>query len=222
MNFEKELLQVAETYRAEGYRVTVHPQPAQLPLFAADLGADILASRDGQNVLVLVKERRTDLAAIPDLPRRADSLNSQPGWRLDVVVLGSESPIERAVHNAAEPTAEQINQLLDRAEKSVEAGLLDMACVYAWAALEAAMRQISSAAGLYGRAAPNELLAALYSNGFLSREEFDRLREAFRIRTQLVHGFVPQAIDPALIADVIVSARKLVNGRELAEVSAAG
>lgn len=221
MTFEEELQRVAERYRAEGYRVTVCPQPAQLPPFAVDLGANILASKDDQNILVQVKERREDLAAIPDLAKQADLVNSQQGWRFDVVVLESESPMERVIHKAAEPTPEQINQLLDRAAKSTEAGVLDIACVYAWAALEAAMRQVRSDTELYGKATPNELLTTLYSNGFLSRGEFDRLREAFKVRTQLVHGFIPQAIDPALATDVIAVARKLVNGLELAEANTA-
>src|SRR5689334_9842079 len=114
MTFEEELQQVAEQYRAEGYRVTVHRLPAQLPPSAADLGAVRLASGDGQNVLVLVKGRRADLASVPDLARHADTVNSQPGWRLDVVVLGPTSPMDRVLHNAAEPTPEQIEQLLDR------------------------------------------------------------------------------------------------------------
>lgn len=221
MNIEEELQRVAESYRAEGYRVTVRPQPAQLPPFAADLGADILASKDDQNILVQVKGRREDLATMPDLAKRADLVNSQQGWRFDLVVLEPENPLERVIHKAAEPTSEQIKQLLDRAAKSGEAGLWDVACVYAWAALEAAMRQVRSDAELYGRTAPNELLTTLYSNGFLSRGEFDRLREAFRVRTQLVHGFIPQAIEPALVTDVIAVARKLVNGPALAESSAA-
>src|SRR5262245_32185323 len=187
MDYAKELEQVAKEYRAEGYHVIVRPEPGQLPPFAANFGPDLLASGGDDNVLVQVVERRADLASRPDLPRCADVTNSQPGWRFDLVILRGESAVERILHNAAEPTPQQVNLMLDRAEMSVTAGLVEGACVYAWAGLEACMRRARSATGLNGDLAANELITALYVHGIFSREAFDRLREAFRVRTEVVH-----------------------------------
>src|SRR2546422_712336 len=83
------------------------------------------------------------------------------------------------------------------------AGHLESGCVYAWAGLEAAMRRLANEAELYGRSTPTELLATLYSNGFLSREEFDRLRNSLRVRTQVVHGLVTPKIDLMMVQYVI-------------------
>lgn len=222
MNMERELRQLADGYRTEGYQVTVHPRPDDLPAFVADWQPDILARRGDHGVLVLVRKHRDDLAAIPDLTRRADAVQAQPGWRLDVVILEGEDPLDRILRQAAEPTPEQIHQRLDRAAASAAAGQLDLACLSAWAALEAAMRQTRDRAGLNGRARPDSLLTTLYSNGYLSREELHQLREASRVQTQLAHGFVPRAFDPDLVTEVIRVARKLVNDPALAEANAAG
>ena len=53
------------------------------------------------------------------------------------------------------------------------------------------MRRLRSDADLYGRTAPAELMRALYGNGVISREQFERLRDSYRIRSQVVHGLVP-------------------------------
>ncbi len=85
------------------------------------------------------------------------------------------------------------------------------------------MRRLRLDAELYGRTTPTELLRMLYSNGFLSRKEFESAREAWNIRTQSVHGFVPPEVDPALIEDTIALARKVMLASEQKqEVPAAG
>ena len=66
--------------------------------------------------------------------------------------------------------------------------------------------------GLYGRTTPTELMRTLYSNGFLSREQFERLRESYKIRSQVVHGLVPPKVDPELVHYVTATARYLVSG----------
>ena len=65
-----------------------------------------------------------------------------------------------------------------------------------------------------GRTAPTELMQTLYSNGSLSREQFDRLREAHKIRDQVVHGLVPPQVDPELVRYVIATTKGLVNIEE--------
>ena len=60
-----------------------------------------------------------------------------------------------------------------------------------------------------------QLLLNFYGNGFLSRKEFDRARDALTIRTQTVHGFVPKEIDSSLIEDLLNLARKVKGSEEV-------
>ena len=55
-------------------------------------------------------------------------------------------------------------------------------------------------------------MRSLYSNGFLSKEQFERLRESYKVRSQVVHGLVPTKVTPDLVRYVTATARYLVTG----------
>jgi hypothetical protein len=207
---------VARQYQDEGYDVIVQPQQDQLPSFAAPFPVDMVATKGDEHVIVAVKMHRKDLSSDLQITRLAEITNAQPGWSLDVVVLEPETPIERAAREAREPSDEQLAESLQSADEMTENGHVDLASVIAWAGLEAAMRKVASEAGFAGRTAPDDLLRTLYSNGFLSREQFDRLNESYKIRTQVVHGLVPPKLDPELVRFVTGTARELVNSDQAA------
>jgi hypothetical protein len=222
MDFDKELGRIAKQYEDEGYTVIVEPKADQVPPFAAGLRLDMIAIRGDEAVVVEVKPRRSNLADDPQSARIAEVVNSQPGWRFDLVILEPETSVQRVAEKAKEPSSEQFQALLQRARTAQSVGLRDMAIVYAWAALEAAMRRVRDDAELYGKTTPNELLRTLYSNGFISRPEFERARDAWAIRTQAVHGFVTPDVDPVLIEDVIALAKKIMGIEEIQAAPAAG
>jgi hypothetical protein len=208
------LEQVAKRYRDEGYDVIVHPRDDQVPPFLARFRTDMLATRANDGVVVEVKANRLDLSRDQQLARLAEVVGAQPGWRLDVVVLEAETSVEKASQTAAEPTDEQLAQILKTAEDMADRGYAPYAYVAAWGGLEAAMRRLRDEAELYGRTTPAELLRTLYSNGFLSREQFERLRQSYNIRSQVVHGLVPPEVHPDLVRYVTATARDLLNGQE--------
>ena len=221
MEFEREFERIAQQYRDEGYTVAVHPKGDLLPPFATGLELDMIATRGEEKVVVAIKPRRSSLAADTQVERIAELVNRAPGWRLDLVVLEPGSAVQRVADKAQEPTGEQFERMLDRARQARGAGLNEMALTYAWAALEAAMRRHRDDAELYGRTTPAELLRILYGKGFLSKQEFDRARQAWAIRTQSVHGFVPPEIDPSLVDDMLALAKKVMGSEEL-QASSAG
>jgi hypothetical protein len=57
------------------------------------------------------------------------------------------------------------------------------------------MRRLRGDAELYARTTPPELMRALYRNGFLSREQFERLR----IHTRFARKSFTDSCRPALI-----------------------
>jgi hypothetical protein len=212
MNIEQAVAQVAEKYRREGYQVIPHPEPDQVPPFAQGHEIDLVAFRDGEKVLVEVKVSREDLQKDAQLLQMAEAVNGQPGWRLDLVVLNADAPAYQVSPDALEPRAEDIRRNLDQAEHLVKTKGLPVAVVMSWAALEAAMRLAARRTGIEpGNGAPSFLLGALYAQGPLHREEFDRLNEAMKVRNALVHGMTVSAIDPSLPQYIIAVARRLLS-----------
>jgi len=214
MDFETQLERIAEQYRNEGYLVITHPDSDHLPGFAADFGVDIVATRGDERVLVQVKQDRSALEADPNVPIRAGITNAQPGWKYDLVVLNQDDPIRRTLRDASEPSTDQIGQMLDEAERIGQLGTPRAAFVLAWAGLEAAMRRLAQRAGLNGKIGTQPLLLVreLYSSGYISPEDFRRLEETRMIRTEIVHGLAPPALDPGLVEYLIGLARQLLAG----------
>jgi hypothetical protein len=212
MDYEKELEQVAKQYRDEGYLVFTHPDADHLPNFAADFGVDLVATRGNDRVLVQVKHDRAALEADPNVPVRAGITNAQPGWRYDLVLLNRDNPIRRMIRDAEEPSAEQIEQMLHEAETVLKANALRAAFLLAWAGLEATMRQLAQRAGLNGKVGTQPLLLVreLYASGYISQEDFQRLEQTRRLRTEILHGLVPAVIDEGIVQYVISLARQLL------------
>jgi hypothetical protein len=205
---------IAKRYRDEGYDVIVLPQGDQIPPFLAGFRLDMIATRGNEYVVVEVKTNRIDLSSDPYAARLAQIINAQPDWRLDLVVLEAETQVERAAQEASEPSDAQLDQLLKSADELAEKGYAPYACVVAWAGLEAAMRRVRDEGELYGKTSAIELMRTMYSNGILSREQFDRLRNSYKIRTQVVHGLVPSRIEPDLVPFLTATARYLAYGTQ--------
>ncbi|MBI1915512.1 MAG: hypothetical protein HYS12_12375 [Planctomycetes bacterium] len=221
MDLEKELERIAQQYRAEGYAVVTHPDKDHLPGFA-DFGVDLVATRGNEKVLAQVKHTRADVEADSSLSRTAEVTNAQPGWRYDLIVLSEGDPFRRITRGAREPSSEEIDQALAEIDMLLQAGQMRAALVFAWAMLEAAMRQVASSIELHmPKTTPMELLRTLYGNGVMSREEFALLRESFRLRTEIVHGLVSPPVDLEIVRGIVASIRRLLTGKPDAQ-SAAG
>ncbi len=205
---------VARHYQDEGYDVIIRPQGDELPTFAAPFQLDIIAIKGEERAIVQVKRHLQDLSSDLPITRVAEVTDAQPGWRLDVVVLDPETPFEKAAREAHEPSDEQLAEILRSTDEMIEKGHVELAAVTAWAGFEAVMRRVARDEGLDGPTEPDGLLRTLYSNGHLTREQFDRLKESYKFRTQVVHGLVPPKLDPELVRFVTATAGELaINDR---------
>jgi hypothetical protein len=215
MDYEQELGRIAQQYQDEGYVVVTHPDKDHLPDFAAESGADLLATRGTEKVLVLVKRTRADLESDPAVAHRAAITNGQPGWRYDLVVLEPDSPLGRAGRLVGEPTLDQIEQIFAEAERVLPVSPRG-AFVLAWSGLEAAMRRYSQHLGVNGHVGiqPLTMVRELYSKGYISRDDFAQMEEARRLRAVVVHGLAPLAIDGGMVQSVVDMARRLLADSE--------
>jgi hypothetical protein len=208
---EREFLQkIRKDYEKEGYSVITHPDRDHLPQCLGELGIDLLARRGEEAVVVQVKSR-TQLYDLDDLRRLAELVRQEPGWRFDLVVFPPEGGIE-VPEDGAELGADQIHSLADEASRALDLGVVRASFLIGWAAIEAAMREAARREGIpIGREAPLFVLKSLYSNGIISREDYDRVEHCFHVRNALVHGFAPPKLESADIEFLLEFARRLLS-----------
>src|SRR5262245_61359171 len=147
MNNDQRLNAIAESYQSRGYKVVLRPGPDDLPAFAKDFKVEILATGADDNVLVSAKPSPADLEADPNVPKYAEIVERQPGWRFDLLVLGPDGGLPKQNRQAVEPSEVDIQRTLNEVERLLQAGFLASSFATAWGALEAAMRRRIRAGG---------------------------------------------------------------------------
>jgi REase_AHJR-like len=213
MNIEQRLDQLAESCRARGYTVVIKPSPSDLPEFAKDFHVEIIAMRADGNVLAAVKKNQFDLEADRELPRYADVVARQSGWRLDLHVLGPEDQPVSDIREARELTEQDIRQAIDSVERMLGAGFEQPALIAAWAVLEAAMRRRLQAEGEEAGwgSSPRTMLNELYSAGVLESRDFRNLEDLYHARNAIVHGFCPPVLERSAVTFLLEKTRRLLD-----------
>lgn len=211
MDNQQRLEQIARHYRDQGYQVTLHPGPKDLPPFAKDFQVEILASRPDGNVLASVKGSALEIENDSNLSRYAEVIEGQPGWRYDLYALGPP-PSTPKLRDATEASEEEIARALEDATHLEESGYRTQAVVAAWAATESAMRyrlrSMGSKAG-YGTSLI-EMLNELISQGIISHGDFRHLEGLWRLRSIIVHGFSVPEVGADVVPFLAGMARRLM------------
>jgi Holliday junction resolvase len=88
--------QIAAAYRKQGYRVTVPTTSGTVPAFLHDCHPDLIAEKDGDQVVIEVKRSRA-LKGANDLTELAERVAAAPGWRLELVALRSDDDARRVL-----------------------------------------------------------------------------------------------------------------------------
>src|SRR5437667_6773445 len=88
---EKEVIsQYADWYSHQGYSVSVRPGPRNLPNFLRALAPDMIARRNGENIVVQIKTSSSESwDRVQNLTR---ALQHRAGWRLQVVYADLRDP----------------------------------------------------------------------------------------------------------------------------------
>jgi molybdopterin-guanine dinucleotide biosynthesis protein len=178
----KRVYQIAQEYRAQGYRVVVGPSQHELPPFLRGFDPDVIALSDADNVVVEVK-RRTAVAASRTLSRMAAVIEKNQGWRLELVLIESDHYDSELMPSSA--TVDHIRNLAARAREAADS---ELGVVLAWAAVEHA---IVFAAQRSGLALPSLSATAgmktLLAYGLLTDSAYAELRAAEKVRSDIVH-----------------------------------
>src|SRR6516225_5933510 len=82
--------QYADWYSEQGYQVSVAPPPRELPEFLRTLAPDMIAHRDGENIVVEIKT--SSPASFEQVQQLARALEHRAGWKLQVVYADLADP----------------------------------------------------------------------------------------------------------------------------------
>jgi hypothetical protein len=222
MTIEERLNHLTDRYRSLGFKVVIRPGPDDLPPFAMDFKVEIVATSEKGNVLAVAKASPSELQADNEMSRYAEIPNRQPGWRMDLFVLGPDNPSVPEAREAKEPTAEEIRSSIDGAERMLRAGFTAQAVIAAWATLESTMRRRLQAEGTRAGwgTSPRTLLNELFSAGVFSNSEFRDLEGLSQLRNVIVHGFSVPDVSPSVVEFLLGVARRLLTESQPAKKSA--
>jgi len=212
MNIEQRLSQVADRYRAQGYKVVVRPGPDDLPAFAKDFKVEIVARRDDGCVLASVKKNQADLEADPNIASYAEVTNNQIGWRFDLSVLGPEPQPMPEKRKAKEPSERRDPASFGRCRADAPSGFRPAV----------SHRRLGRAGG--GHAKETSGRRGRGRLGNVSTDDAERTllgwcatwhcvsgsRRLFQARSAIVHGFTTPAIEKSAVQFLIETARRLL------------
>ena len=207
---------VAEQYRRRGYDVIEEPSEDQLPTFLAGYHPDMLLRKaDEEEAVVVAVKSRKSLAKEPQISELAGLLRTQPGWRLDLVVVDIGEQLE-ALADAFPFTQEDIARGITEADRLLASGFVEAALLRAWSVAEPTVRLLAERDGLTtGRSKPLHLIKQAVVYGVVSRTDYNLLFQALRHHKALAHGFVQPDFDPALAGQLIDTTKRLLQSATL-------
>jgi hypothetical protein len=198
---EREVIrQYADWYSRQGYEVSVNPSPRELPEFLRTLAPDLIARRDGENIVVEIKT--SSPASFEQVQQFARALEHRAGWKLQVVYADLADQ-----EWAPPPKLPEISELATRlgsviaVDEDSDHGRLQFLLL--WSIFEAAARHRLSSLRISPtrRISSSALLKTLLTEGILDENDYAVLRRGLAVRNAIAHGFLNQAVDGALFEE---------------------
>lgn len=200
----KRLREIAAGYEQRGYRVLIAPSPTQLPEFLRPHEPDLVAEGPDESVVIEVK--------VPGRPASSArwaalgaTVQDHPGWRLELFVEHSLFG-----ENLEPLNRQEIRARLRDGQELLAQGREDAALLMTWVAAEAALRLLFEAEDVEAPDwRPATLIARLYSDGALDREDYDVLVRGMQPRNSIAHGFRAPGNLPDEVSNLQRSTRRL-------------
>jgi uncharacterized protein YutE (UPF0331/DUF86 family) len=209
-NLERErLLQLAEEYRNQGYEVSFHPSPDDLPDFLKTYRPDMIVRREDESVIIEVKSRSSLNSSTQYLRNLAQAVEHHPGWRFELVMT---NPEDATYPSKAESSLEkpEIETRLEVA-KQLATQHPESAILYSWSLVEATLRLVAEHEGLSLREFdPRYLIKQLVTEGVISRSEYQILMDALSLRNAIAHGFKTTQLTQGSVYGLINIAEQLL------------
>jgi REase_AHJR-like len=210
--------QYGDWYARQGYQVSVEPSLRELPEFLRTLGPDMIARRDGENIVVQIKT--SSPASFEAIQRLARALEHRAGWELQVVYVDLPDPEWQPP-----PRLPERKDLLARLDliggASEDEDQQRLEFLLLWSIIEAAARHRLSALKIppTSRISSSALLKMLLTEGIVEDDDYAVLRRGLAARNAIAHGFLNQVVDVSLFAQIRGAAKGLLGTRRKAITS---
>ena len=209
-----ETSRVAEEYRNDGYRLTSRPE-GPLPDFLDGFEPDFLAEKASEKVVVAVVTKDELRRREHHLGYWIGKVNAEPGWRFDLVITNPSPWPDKVAKDAREFEVDEIRARVPEARRALAHGLVEPACLFAWALAEAAMRHLARDLGILPPVlGASEVLGQLYSVGNLGPRELKRLERFLTIRNAVAHGMATPDLDEGKVAEILAMTEKFLASAE--------
>ena len=198
-------LKSADDYRMRGYEVQ-----KDVPLdFFPNYQADLLATKNGEKRVVLVRTRTT-LAADPKITQLARIIDEKPGLSFDLILVAEPEKLS-SPEGARIFERENIDNRLDEVQTALDAGLPEAAFLLAWSTAEAVLRDILAADGIPTDSvtATAFVLSQAAYEGIILPEEQAVLRRLRKYRNAIVHGFTMTDFSEELVTELVETIRRI-------------
>ncbi len=211
--------QYADWYSQQGYQVSVAPPPRELPEFLRTLAPDLIAHRDGENIVVEFKT--SSPASFEQIQHLARALEHRAGWKLQVVYVDLADP-EWEPPSLLPETADLLARLGSLTGADKDEDQIRLQFVLLWSIMEAAARHRLSSLKISPtrRISSSALLKMLLTEGIIEEDRYAVLRRGLAVRNAIAHGFLNQPVDAALFEELRRSARGLLRGGVTASADA--
>lgn len=195
----------ADEYRARGYEVALDADVDFLPGHKLDLVAC-----KGDDKRIIEVKRRSSLQHDPKIDKIARTVETQPGWSFDIVLV--PEPLNLATPSDSRPLgSDRALRSVDLSEQLASMGQPEAALVMSWSACEALLRErVEEESGTSDYGSLTQLLldsATMY--GVISHDGRDYLKSLLPLRNAIAHGFSHAEVDSAAIAELAQFVRQL-------------
>jgi REase_AHJR-like len=207
-NERETIRQYADWYAQQGYRVSIEPSPRELPEFLRTLAPDLIAQREGENIVVEIKTSSpTSFEAIERLTR---ALEHRAGWKLQVVYADLPDPEWHPPPQL--PEIKDLLAHLDLIGSSDGEDQRRLEFLLLWSIIEAAARYRLSALKVppTRRISSSALLKTLLTEGIIEDDDYAVLRRGLAARNAIAHGFLNQEVHSDLFEETRDAARHLL------------
>lgn len=201
--------QYADWYAQQGYQVSVEPSPRELPEFLRTLAPDMIARRDGENIVVEIKTSSPE--SFEQVQRLGRALEHRAGWKLQVVYADLPDPEWQPPPQLPE-TKDLLSRLdlIGRANEDEDQRRVEFLLL--WSIIEAGARHRLAALKIppTSRISSSALLKMLLTEGIIEDNDYAVLRRGLGTRNAIAHGFLNQAVNADLFEEIRSAAKSLL------------
>lgn len=183
----KAIEDVANSYKAEGYQVQLHPAQVDLPRFLKPYRPELIVTNGREKVVVEVKTRR-EIIGSTQFTNLAKAIESHPGWRFDLALIKPEKPTSIEILKAS-IGCEAVIERFASARQLAAQGNVEAALLIAWSAAEVVFRRVAQAQEVRIKPfQPAAAIKSLHVFGIIGWRDYEFLRRSYETHNQIAHG----------------------------------